>query len=65
MTREEIKNLNNFLIEQFEKSKRNRTSYLGKITQNISKIENSIALENQIITIKECLYELEKVFLKK
>ena len=55
-------------LEQFFKwtrTKRNRTSYLGKITQNISKIENSIALENQIITIKECLYELEKVFLKK
>ena len=51
-------------LEQFFKwtrTKRNRTSYLGKITQNISKIENSIALD-QIITIKECLYKLEKYF---
>ena len=50
----------NDLIEQFEKYNRSRTSYLGKITENIKKVNDLVTLDNQIITIKECLYKLEK-----
>ena len=52
--------IKNDLIEQLDKYKRSRTSYLGKITQNINKINNLITLDNQIITINECLYKVEK-----
>ena len=52
--------IKNDLIEQLDKYKRSRTSYLGKITQNINKINNLIILDNQIITINECLYKVEK-----
>ena len=47
--------IKNDLIEQFEKYKRSRMSYLRKITQNINKINNLIFHDNQIITIKKCL----------
>ena len=63
MFRQRIANnelIKNDLIEQLDKYKRSRTSYLGKITQNIDKINNLITLENQIIVTKECLYEVEK-----
>ena len=33
--------IKNDLIEQLDKYKRSRTSYLGKITQNIDKINNN------------------------
>ena len=52
--------IKNDLIEQLDKYKRSRASYPGKVTQNISKINNSITLDNQIITMKECLYKVEK-----
>ena len=52
--------LKNDLIEQLDKYKRSRMSYLGKITQKINKINNLISLDNQIITINECLYKVEK-----
>ena len=54
------KQLNNDLTEQFTKFKRSRTSYLGKITQNITKINYYISLRNKLEEIKECLYKLEK-----
>ena len=40
------------MIEQFQKYKRSRTSYLEKIPQNINKHNNFITLYNQIITMK-------------
>ena len=43
--------IKNNLIEQLDKYRRRRTSYLRKITQNINKINNLITLDNQIITI--------------
>ena len=52
--------IKNDLIEQLDKYKRRRTSYLGKITQIINKINNLITLDNQIIKISECLYKVEK-----
>ena len=51
--------IKNDLIEQLDKYKRSRTSYLRKITQN-NKIINLITLDNQITTINECLYKVEK-----
>ena len=57
--------IKNDLIEQLDKYKRSRTSYLGKITQNINKINNLITLHNQIVTINECLYKVEKYLDKK
>ena len=53
------KQLNNDLTEQFIKFKRSRTSYLGKITQNINKINYHISLRYKLEEIKELLYELE------
>ena len=58
------KQLNNDLTEQFTKFKRSRTSYLGKITQNIAKIHCYISLRNKLEEIKECLYKLEKYLYK-
>ena len=52
--------IKNDLIKQLDKCKRNRTSYLGKITQNIKKINSLIDIDYQIIKIKECLYKVEK-----
>ena len=51
--------IKNDLIEQLDKYKRSRTSYLRKIPQN-NKIINLITLDNQITTINECLYKVEK-----
>ena len=47
--------IKNDLIEQLDKYKSSRTSYLGKITQNINKINNVITFDNQMIAINECL----------
>ena len=44
--------IKNDLIKQLDKHKRSRTSYLGKIIQNIDKTNNLITLDNQIKTIK-------------
>ena len=52
--------IKNNLIEQLDKYRRRRRSYLRKITQNINKINNLITLDNQIITINECLYKVER-----
>ena len=51
--------IKNDIIEQLDKYKRSRTSYLRKITQN-NKIIILITLDNQITTINECLYKMEK-----
>ena len=48
------KQLNNNVTEQFTKFKRSRTTYLGKITQNITKINYYISLRNKLEEIKEC-----------
>ena len=52
--------IKNDLIEQLDKYKRSRMSYLGKTTQNINKINNLITLDNQTIAIKECLNKMGK-----
>ena len=52
--------IKNDLIEQLDKYKRSRMSYLRRITQNINKINHLITLDNQIITINEYLDKVEK-----
>ena len=58
--------IKNDLIEQLDKYKRSRTSYLGKITQNISKINNLITLDNQIMVkeVEKYLHKIKTVSLK-
>ena len=58
--------IKNDLIEQLDKYKRSRTSYLGKITQNINKINNLITLDNQIIVkeVEKYLHKIKTVSLK-
>ena len=58
------KQLNNDLTEQFIKFKRSRRSYLGKITQNINKINCYISLRYKLEEIKEFLYRLGKYLYK-
>ena len=52
--------IKNNLVEQRDKYKRSKKPYLGKITQNINKINNLTTPHNQIIGLKECLYKVEK-----
>ena len=54
-------NKTNF-IEKFQNYKRSRTSYLGKIRQNIKKL--TITLDNQIITIKNVFTDWQSIYTK-
>ena len=54
----------NDTIQEIIILKRSRTFYLGKITQNINKINYYISLKNKLNEIKECLYKLESTCIK-